>query len=59
MHVVILFFFLQIPEIRDKLLKRYDGKWEKIAKMQAKKNFKQSDAEIRKQAERYMYICKL
>ncbi|XP_005110410.1 zinc finger MYND domain-containing protein 10 [Aplysia californica] len=43
----------QVPEIREKLLKKYNGKWEKIAKVQSKKNFNQSDAAIREQAQRW------
>lgn len=43
----------QVPEIRDGLLKRYEGKWKKIAKQQMKSFFNPSEAQLREQARRW------
>ncbi|KAL8558833.1 hypothetical protein ACOMHN_031762 [Nucella lapillus] len=43
----------QVPEIRDNLLKKYEGKWKKMAKQQMKFFFSPSQAEIREQAQRW------
>jgi hypothetical protein len=43
---------VQVPEIRDNLLRKDEGKWKKIAKQQMKFFFNPSDAEIREQARR-------
>merc|ERR1719277_1462985 len=43
----------QVPEIRDNVLRRNEGKWKKIAKNQMKFFFNPSDAEIREQARRW------
>ncbi|CAG5136274.1 unnamed protein product, partial [Candidula unifasciata] len=43
----------QVPEIRERILKKYDGKWTKIAKWQSKTIFNQSDDAIRAQAQRW------
>ncbi|XP_076448502.1 zinc finger MYND domain-containing protein 10-like [Babylonia areolata] len=40
----------QVPEIRDNLLRKYEGKWKKIAKQQMKSVFNPSDTQIREQA---------
>ena len=42
----------QVPEIRDNLLRKYEGKWKKIAKQQMRTVFNPSEAEIREQARR-------
>ncbi|KAK0063242.1 zinc finger MYND domain-containing protein 10 [Biomphalaria pfeifferi] len=43
----------QVPEIRERILNKYEGKWSKLAKMLSKTTFNQSDAETRAQAERW------
>ncbi|XP_059150753.1 zinc finger MYND domain-containing protein 10-like [Physella acuta] len=43
----------QVPEMRDKLLKKYEDKWHKIASAQVKTTFNQSDDDIRSQAQRW------
>ncbi|KAK3744597.1 hypothetical protein RRG08_062248 [Elysia crispata] len=43
----------QVPEIRDQLLSKYEGKWAKIAKSQSRTTFNQSEAEVRAQAQRW------
>ena len=42
----------QVPEIRDNVLRKHEGKWKKIAKQQMKVFFNPSEAEIREQARR-------
>ncbi|RUS71390.1 hypothetical protein EGW08_020845 [Elysia chlorotica] len=43
----------QVPQIRDHLLSKYEGKWAKIAKSQSRTTFNQSEAEVRAQAQRW------
>ena len=52
--MILVWFRYQVPEIRDNLLRRYDGKWKKIAKQQMKFFFNPSNAEIQEQARRYV-----
>ena len=41
---------MQVPEIREKLVKENQGKWDKIAKYQKKAFFSPSAEDIKKQA---------
>ncbi|CAL1546402.1 unnamed protein product [Lymnaea stagnalis] len=43
----------QVPEIREKILRKYEGKWAKLAKVQSRTIFNQSDADIQAQAQRW------
>ncbi|PVD24217.1 hypothetical protein C0Q70_14687 [Pomacea canaliculata] len=45
---------LQVPEIRNSVLKKYEGKWEKLAKEQIKSFFNPSEEEIKEQARRWV-----
>ena len=42
--------FMQVPEIREQLVKENQGKWDKIAKYQKKAFFSPSAQDIKKQA---------
>ena len=42
--------FMQVPEIREQLVKENQGKWDKIAKYQKKAFFSPSADDIKKQA---------
>ncbi len=44
----------QIPEIYDKLVMKYKGKWKEIAISQSKSVLDPSDKEMRKQAKKYI-----
>ncbi|KAH9510040.1 Zinc finger MYND domain-containing protein 10 [Bulinus truncatus] len=43
----------QVPEIRERILNKYEGKWTAIAKSQSKTTFNQSEEDTRAQAERW------
>ncbi|ELU05975.1 hypothetical protein CAPTEDRAFT_210772, partial [Capitella teleta] len=42
----------QLPELRENILKKYEGKWKKIAELQKKNNFNSSKQDMRQQAMR-------
>ncbi|XP_013417861.1 zinc finger MYND domain-containing protein 10 [Lingula anatina] len=44
----------QIPEIREKILTQYEGKWKKLAKKQSQTYFNPSKASLRDQAKRWV-----
>lgn len=50
--------FLQVPEVRDSLLKENSGKWKKIAQYQIKHFFEPSKAVMQEQAKRYLGVTK-
>ncbi|XP_041348087.1 zinc finger MYND domain-containing protein 10-like [Gigantopelta aegis] len=44
----------QVPEIRDGILRQFDGRWSKLAKHQAKTTFNPTDDMIKEQAKRFV-----
>ena len=50
-------FALQVPEIREEIVRANEGKWAKIAKKQMKTFFNPNKVDLRSQARRYVNNC--
>ena len=48
----------QVPEIRDNMMKRYDGSWAKVAKKQSKTFFNPSKMDLQSQAKKWENLKK-